>query len=79
MNDGGCDHICDNDDGSFECHCNDGFLLEEDGLTCLSSNFSQSCSNSNNIICIYVLSMKMVEAIPLVPLLELWWFYSSLP
>ena len=34
MSNGGCDHTCDNDEGSFECHCNDGFMLEEDGFTC---------------------------------------------
>ena len=37
MSNGGCDHICDNDEGSFECHCNYGFLLQEDGLICLSN------------------------------------------
>ena len=32
---GGCDHICNNTIGSFECDCRDGFLLDSDGLHCL--------------------------------------------
>ena len=38
VNNGGCDHTCDNDEGSFVCHCNDSYLLQEDGLTCTSQN-----------------------------------------
>ena len=29
-----CDQICRNIDGSFECACNSGYVLNEDGLTC---------------------------------------------
>ena len=39
VSNGGCDHTCDNDEGSFVCHWNDGFLLEEDGFTCTSTLF----------------------------------------
>ncbi|XP_019614687.1 PREDICTED: uncharacterized protein LOC109462574 [Branchiostoma belcheri] len=33
-NNGGCEQICTNTIGSFECSCRDGFLLAADGLTC---------------------------------------------
>ena len=36
LNNGGCDHICDNDEGSFECHCNENYILQDNGLTCSS-------------------------------------------
>ena len=31
---GGCDHDCSNTYGSFNCSCNQGYLLLEDGLKC---------------------------------------------
>ncbi|XP_066271630.1 uncharacterized protein [Branchiostoma lanceolatum] len=31
---GGCDHICTNTEGSFQCSCHPGYLLNADGLTC---------------------------------------------
>ena len=31
---GGCDQICINNDGSFECSCNPGFELASDGFSC---------------------------------------------
>ena len=31
---GGCDHICVNKPGSFECQCKDGYELGSDGKTC---------------------------------------------
>ena len=34
MDKGGCDHICTNFAGSFNCSCRDGFRLADDGLKC---------------------------------------------
>ena len=31
---GGCDHNCYNEIGSFHCDCNIGYMLEDDGLGC---------------------------------------------
>ena len=33
-NEGGCEHICNNTMGSFECLCQQGFNLADDGLQC---------------------------------------------
>lgn len=29
-----CDHSCMNSDGSYECSCNKGYILEPDGHGC---------------------------------------------
>ena len=31
---GGCDQVCTNAIGSFNCSCNEGFSLNADGITC---------------------------------------------
>ena len=31
---GGCDQVCNNENGTFSCACNDGYMLNDDGLTC---------------------------------------------
>ena len=31
---GGCGHNCTNTEGSFECTCRDGYLLDGDGKSC---------------------------------------------
>ena len=33
-NNGGCEHTCENVDGSFQCGCDTGYMLDADGLTC---------------------------------------------
>ena len=33
---GGCDHNCDDSDGSYSCSCNNGYRLNSDGHTCES-------------------------------------------
>lgn len=34
-NNGGCHHFCVDDGPHYSCHCNDGFLLAEDGYSCI--------------------------------------------
>ena len=31
---GGCEHICTNTIGSFNCSCDTGYQLDENGLNC---------------------------------------------
>ena len=53
-NNGGCDHICTDTAGSFECSCNTGYALTADGLTCMDTdecqlntdNCQQTCTNT---------------------------------
>ena len=45
---GGCEHLCKNNNGSYACECNEGFFLDGNGKTC-SGKFSMQksiCSNS---------------------------------
>ena len=52
----GCDQICNNTDGSFECSCRSGFTLLDDGKTCMDVNecllnthsCQQQCVNEND-------------------------------
>ena len=32
--DHGCDHLCNNTDGSFHCYCDPGYMLDSNGTTC---------------------------------------------
>ena len=36
-NNGGCDHTCVNTEGSFECLCNNSYILAADNKTCVSN------------------------------------------
>ena len=47
---GGCSHICNNTEGSFECSCSDGYELDSDGATCLGTDVIVSLF----ILCCYV-------------------------
>ena len=31
---GDCDHFCNNTEGSFQCSCRQGYILQQDGRTC---------------------------------------------
>ena len=46
INNGGCDQMCFNFDGSFQCFCNAGFVLASDNLNCdgKSTSPSQCCA-----------------------------------
>ena len=33
-NNGDCEHICTNNDGSYECSCNPGYEIGNDGKSC---------------------------------------------
>ena len=35
---GGCDHICINTKGSFHCKCKPGYILGEDGKSCIGKS-----------------------------------------
>ena len=40
VDNGGCDHICINKPGSFECQCKEGYALGADGKTCTGNSIS---------------------------------------
>ncbi|XP_064612925.1 uncharacterized protein LOC135476735 isoform X2 [Liolophura sinensis] len=54
LRNGGCEHQCENTEGSFRCRCSSGYLLAEDGKACTdldecqanNGGCSQTCSNS---------------------------------
>ena len=33
----GCSQICTNSEGSYECSCSDGYILDADGKNCLGT------------------------------------------
>ncbi|XP_077862299.1 uncharacterized protein LOC100367189 [Saccoglossus kowalevskii] len=47
-NDGGCEHDCENTDGSYHCECDEGYTLNEDGRSC---DFQCNVINSKCIDC----------------------------
>ena len=36
IHNGGCEHHCQNTDGSYYCNCNSGFVLSGNGHSCTS-------------------------------------------
>ena len=36
----GCEQICNNNDGSYNCECDMGFVLKSDRLSCIRGNKS---------------------------------------
>ena len=37
VDNGGCSQICTNTEGSFECFCREGYILDGDGKNCLGT------------------------------------------
>jgi len=37
-NNGGCNHMCNNTEGSYHCLCRKGFYLTSDNKTCIGSD-----------------------------------------
>ena len=61
---GGCDQVCVNLPGSYECKCNAGYLLAEDAHTCNGKTFQyMGKMQSHNLAC-------LVHSIPLLYLLS---------
>ncbi|XP_074652144.1 uncharacterized protein LOC141906735 isoform X2 [Tubulanus polymorphus] len=50
-NNGGCQHACINNRGSFKCACKPGYLLQSDGKTCIDINECDSYNGRCNHIC----------------------------
>ena len=36
---GGCDHTCVNNDGSYYCQCNEGYILDDDNRGCSGTTY----------------------------------------
>lgn len=43
-NNGGCQHVCTNNIGSYQCSCNNGFILHENKKDCLEGHCTYSIS-----------------------------------
>ena len=41
---GGCSHNCNNTEGSFECSCRDGYILDGDGKNCSGTGMIHACT-----------------------------------
>ena len=50
---GGCEQVCNNTDGSFECSCNLGYSLSSDRTSCIGKQYFMY-NNNNNIVAITV-------------------------
>ena len=48
----GCDQVCTNTPGSFECSCNSGFTLSGDGRTCVEDNECTLDTDNCEQICV---------------------------
>ena len=49
---GGCDHVCTNSVGSFQCSCNSGYSLAADGTTCVDINECQLNTDNCQHTCV---------------------------
>ena len=39
-NNGGCSQLCNNSEGSYECYCRNGYVLDSDGHNCSGTYIS---------------------------------------
>ena len=46
-----CDHTCVNTNGSFNCYCNEGYTLADDGRMCTDINECLMDSNRCQQVC----------------------------
>lgn len=56
INNGGCEHLCHEDEDEVQCFCKEGYELDEDGLTC---RIKDLCSDN---ICEYRCVMSVDES-----------------
>ena len=73
----GCEQLCNNTDGSYQCGCREGYTLNTDGMTCDGRpicsyvlNYTKSNNTVNNSIfilhvCIYGVDTHAMLYIPL--------------
>lgn len=47
FNNGGCQHICVNTMGSYECRCKDGFFLSDNQHTCIHRSVGECTANAH--------------------------------
>ena len=52
-NNGGCSEICDNTDGSFQCSCNMGSTLADDGFSCIPDGMDL-CITINQLLTLQI-------------------------
>ena len=54
INNGGCEQMCNNTNGSFFCSCEMGYQLDSSGLNCSSMVTTQLCLSAFNSATLYV-------------------------
>ena len=53
----GCEQNCINTLGSYQCYCNEGFLLTTDNMTCTGKLY---CTNNLKLLCFYGLIINYI-------------------
>ena len=61
-NNGGCSQMCNNIFGSFNCSCESGYYLLDDGFTCNGEFINQHCSSaSRKCFCLFLFCLFFVS------------------